>query len=447
MDGGERQGSRSTAPRPSWSDRLRRDAALRDAGALRRRVREMQQRDGVYVFVDGRRLLNFASNDYLGLAQHLDLTAALQEAAAWSGVGSTASHLVCGHHRDHARLEELAADWQKYPRALLFGSGYLANLGVLQALLRDGDLCVQDKLNHACLLDGAKYSGAELKRYPHADADAALRQLRARPEAMALLATDGVFSMDGDIAPLRSLAVAARSEDALLFVDDAHGVGVLGPYGRGSVAQAGLGVHEVPLQMITLGKALGGYGALVLGREDLIEAIEQRARPYLFTTAMPPALAAASCAAIELVRGDPSRRLRLAALVTRFRRGAAQLGLRLMDSHSAIQPVILGHNQAALDAAASLEAAGFLVPAIRPPTVAAGTARLRISLSAAHEDVHVDRLLDALATACKAASVLPGSDAAVVAPQPRGVAGGAPSPVDIPSRRALAQGQRAPHQH
>ncbi|MBB5207653.1 8-amino-7-oxononanoate synthase [Chiayiivirga flava] len=395
MDGADR------SARPSWSDRLRRDALAREATAMRRHVRQVQQRDGVFVHVDGRRLVNFSSNDYLGLAQHLDLTAALQECAAYSGVGSTASHLVCGHHREHVRLEELAAEWQKYPRALLFGSGYLANLGVLQALLRDGDLCVQDKLNHACLLDGARFSGADLKRYPHLDLDAAQRQLRTRPDATALIASDGVFSMDGDLAPLPLLALLARSEDALLYIDDAHGVGVIGPYGRGSVAQAGLGVRDVPLQMITLGKALGGYGALVLGTEELIEAIAQRARPYLFTTALPPALAAASCAAIELVRGESWRRLKLSALVKRFRRGAAQLGLPLLDSGTPIQPIVLGENQAALDASIALERAGFLVAAIRPPTVAPGSARLRVTLSAAHEETQIDALLDALEKCCK----------------------------------------------
>ena len=387
--------------RPDWTERLRQEAAAHASAGLKRRLREVQQRDGVFVTLDGKRLLNFCSNDYLGLSQHLDLTAALQRSAAFEGVGSTGSHLVCGHHREHVELQELAADWQRYPRALLFGSGYLANLGVIQALLREGDLCVQDKLNHACLIDGVRLSGAELKRYPHADLDAAQRQLRLRPEAAAMLASDGVFSMDGDLAPLSLLALLARSEKALLYVDDAHGVGVFGPYGRGSVAQAGLGVREVPLQMITLGKALGGYGAIVLGNADLIEAIEQRARPYLFTTALPPALAAASRAAIELVRKESWRRLKLASLVARFRRGAMQLGLPLLESNSPIQPIVLGDNHAALAASAALEAAGFLVAAIRPPTVAPGSARLRVTLSAAHEETQVDALLDALHVHCK----------------------------------------------
>ena len=387
--------------RPDWSERLRQEAAVHASAGLKRRLREVQQRDGVFVTVGGKRLLNFCSNDYLGLSQHLDLTAALQQSAAFEGVGSTGSHLVCGHHREHVELQDMAADWQRYPRALLFGSGYLANLGVIQALLREGDVCVQDKLNHACLIDGVRMSGAELKRYPHADLDAAQRQLRLRPEAAAMLASDGVFSMDGDLAPLNLLALLARSEKALLYVDDAHGVGVFGPYGRGSVAQAGLGVREVPLQMITLGKALGGYGALVVGSAELIDAIEQRARPYLFTTALPPALAAASRAAIELVRRESWRRLKLASLVTRFRRGGAQLGLPLLESNSPIQPIVLGDNHAALAASAALEAAGFLVAAIRPPTVAAGSARLRVTLSAAHEEAQVDALLDALHTHCK----------------------------------------------
>ena len=198
----------------------------------------------------------WCSNDYLGLASHLDSVAALQEAAAWHGIGSGGSHLVCGHHREHQQLEEELADWLGYPRALVFGSGYLANLGALQGLLRSGDLCVQDKLNHACLLDGARLAGCELKRYPHLDVEGAMRQLASRRDAPAMLATDGVFSMDGDLAPLSDLALLARSERALLYVDDAHGVGVIGSDGRGSVAQCGLGAREVPLLLVTFGMAI-----------------------------------------------------------------------------------------------------------------------------------------------------------------------------------------------
>ena len=387
--------------RPALIDRLHRASEARNAAALNRRRRTIEQREGVEVALDGRVLLNFCSNDYLGLSQHVDVVAALQEAAAWHGVGSGAAHLVSGHQREHARLEEAVAQWQGYPRALLFGSGYLANLGVLQALLGEGDVCIQDKLNHASLLDGAKLSGAELKRYPHNDIEGALRQLKSRSDAAALLATDGVFSMDGDLAPLKPLAILARSENATLYVDDAHGAGLMGPDGRGSVAHAGLGPRDVPLQLITLGKALGGYGAVLVGSDDLIEAVLQTARPYIYTTSLPPALAAASVAALGIARKDAWRRFKLTALTTRFRRGAQQLGLPLMDSNTPIQPLLLGENQAVLDAAQALEQRGFLVSAIRPPTVPEGRARLRITLSAAHSEAHVDALLHSLGEVCR----------------------------------------------
>jgi 8-amino-7-oxononanoate synthase len=387
--------------RPALTDRLTRIEREREAASLTRVRRTVDQREGVQVAVDGRVLVNFCSNDYLGLAQHVEVIGALQEAAAWHGVGSGASHLVCGHHREHARLEEAVAEWQGYPRALLFGSGYLANLGVLQALLDEGDICVQDKLNHACLLDGARLAGAELRRYPHGDIEGALRQLKARADAPALLATDGVFSMDGNLAPLKALAILARAENATLYVDDAHGAGLMGPDGRGSVAHAGLGPRDVPLQLITLGKALGGYGALVLGSESMIETILQGARSYLFTTALPPALAAASRTALGLARKDSWRRFKVTALTTRFRRGAQQLGLPLMDSNTPIQPLLLGDNATALSASQALEQRGFLVGAIRPPTVPEGRARLRITLSAAHSEAQVDALLEALGQVCR----------------------------------------------
>jgi 8-amino-7-oxononanoate synthase len=387
--------------RPSLVEGLLRAERDRAAASLQRRLRTVSQRDGVRIQVDGRELLNFSSNDYLGLAQHVEVIGALQESAAWHGVGSTAAHLVCGHHREHLRLEEAIAEWQGYPRALLFGSGYLANLGVLQALLGEGDVCVQDKLNHACLLDGARLSGADLKRYPHGDIEAAMRQLKARPEAPAMLATDGVFSMDGDLAPLKSLALLCRAENATLYVDDAHGAGVIGHDGRGSVAHAGLTPRDVPLQLITLGKALGGYGAVVAGSEQLIEAIVQSARPYLFTTALPPAIATASRIALQIARKESWRRFKLTGLTARFRRGAQQLGLPLMDSNTPIQPLLIGANQAALAASKALEERGFLVAAIRPPTVPEGRARLRITLSASHREAQVDALLDALGQVCR----------------------------------------------
>ena len=388
----------AAAPRPDLLDRLAVQTAERDSAQLRRRLRTIEHADGPWLETGGRRLLSFCSNDYLGLAQHPQLIAAFKRVADDEGVGSTSAHLICGHRAEHAMLEEALAAWTGRERALLFSTGYMANLGVLQALLTRGDLCVQDKLNHACLLDGAQLSGAELKRYPHADAAAAARQLAARGEAGALLATDGVFSMDGDVAPLRELAALCRREHATLMVDDAHGLGVLGENGAGSVRAAGLGQREVPVLMATLGKALGCAGAFVAGPAALIEGLIQFARPYIYTTAMPPALAAAALTAVQLAQTESWRRDKLTALIDRFRTGAAQLGFTLSSSTSAIQPLVLGDAQTALDAARALEQQVLLVTAIRPPTVPAGSARLRITLSAAHEEEHVDQLLDALET-------------------------------------------------
>lgn len=382
--------------RPSLLSRLAAQTAEREQANLRRRLRAIDHIDGPWLEIDGRQLLSFCSNDYLGLAQHPQLIAALKRVADDEGVGSASAHLICGHRAEHAALEEALAEWTGRERALLFSTGYMANLGVLQALLGADDICVQDKLNHACLLDGAKLSGAELKRYPHGDVGAATRQLSSRPNAAALLATDGVFSMDGDIAPLRELATLCSREQATLMVDDAHGIGVLGDEGAGSVLAAGLSQRDVPVLMATLGKALGCHGAFVAGSASLIDGLLQAARPYIYTTAMPPALAAAALAAVRLARSEHWRRERLAALIERFQLGAAQLGLDVMPSSTAIQPLLLGDADTALAAAQSLEQQGFLVSAIRPPTVPKGQARLRITLSAAHEDEHVDQLLEAL---------------------------------------------------
>jgi 8-amino-7-oxononanoate synthase len=386
------------AKRPDLIERLAVQTAERERAKLLRLRRTIDRADGPWLDVGNGRLLSFCGNDYLGLAQHPQLVAALARAAREQGVGSTSAHLICGHRSEHAELEEALAAWTGRERALLFSTGYMANLGVLQALLKRGDICVQDKLNHACLLDGATLSGAELKRYPHADVAAAARQFASRTGSAALLATDGVFSMDGDVAPLGDLAALCAQEHATLMVDDAHGLGVFGPHGAGSVGEAGLGQHEVPVLMATLGKALGCMGAFVAGPTALIEGLVQFARPYIYTTAMPPALAAAALEAVQLAQADDWRREKLFALIERFRRGAAELELPLAASASAIQPLLLGSATAALAAAQTLERRGLLVSAIRPPTVPSGQARLRITLSAAHEQAHVDRLLDALET-------------------------------------------------
>jgi 8-amino-7-oxononanoate synthase len=384
--------------RPDLLDRLAVRTAEREKQHLLRRLRTIEHAEGPWLETDGKRLLSFCSNDYLGLAQHPQLIAAFKRVADDEGIGSTSAHLICGHRAEHAALEEALADWTGRERALLFSTGYMANLGVLQSLLARGDVCVQDKLNHACLLDGAQLSGAELKRYPHADVDGAARQLSARHDAAALLATDGVFSMDGDIAPLRELAALCKREHATLMVDDAHGLGVLGERGAGSVRAANLSQRDVPVLMATLGKALGCFGAFVAGSSELVEGLIQFARPYIYTTAMPPALASAALVAVELAQEESWRREKLGALIERFRNGASQFGFALMPSTSAIQPLAFGDAQAALDAASHLEKHGLLATAIRPPTVPAGSARLRITLSAAHDESHIDRLLAALET-------------------------------------------------
>lgn len=340
-------------------------------------------------------MLAFCSNDYLGLANHPEVIAALQRGAARWGVGSGAAHLVNGHSAAHQALEEALAEFTGYPRALLFSTGYMANLGVISALAGRGDTVFEDRRNHASLLDGALLARATLRRYPHADA-AALTRL-AQTARMRLIATDGVFSMDGDLAPLPDLAAIAARTGAWLLVDDAHGLGVLGREGRGSLDHCGLGAGQVPILMGTLGKALGTFGAFVAGSHDLIETLIQRARPYIYTTATPPALAAATRVSLALARREDWRRERLATLIGRLRTGAAQLGLPLADSPTPIQPLLAGSAERALAWSAALESAGLLVTAIRPPTVPTGTARLRITLSAAHTDTDLERLLEALA--------------------------------------------------
>jgi len=374
-------------------------AARRRDGLYRRR-RTIEGALGAELTVDGRRLLGFCSNDYLGLAGDPRVARALAEATTVSGTGSGASHLVCGHHHEHHALEEELAAFTGRPRALLFSSGYLANFGTIAALVGRADAVASDRLNHASLIDGCRLSGAHLTRYQHADA-AALRDRLASAAGRRILAvTDGVFSMDGDMAPLAALAAACSEHDAWLMVDDAHGIGVVGPEGRGSVAAAGLGVEEVPVLVGTLGKAFGTAGAFVAGSEVLIETLIQHARSYIYTTALPPAIAAATRVSLRIAQEESWRRERLATLITRFRSGASQLGLQLLDSQTPIQPIMVGDPKRALKLSAELEERGLLVSAIRPPTVPDGTARLRVTLSAAHDETQVDRLLDALEILC-----------------------------------------------
>lgn len=371
-------------------------AAIEAEGLYRRR-RVVARSCGPDIELEGRRLLNFCGNDYLGLADHPEVTAALRRAADRYGVGSGASHLVCGHGPAHHALEEELAEFTGYPRALLFSTGYMANLGTIAALAGRGDWVFEDRLNHASLLDGARLSGARLKRFAHGDGDALRVALAECPAPGRLIASDGVFSMDGDLAPLPELCRQASAADAWLMVDDAHGLGVVGPSGRGVCEHFGVGVDEVAILVGTLGKALGTFGAFVAGAEALVEYLIQGARSYVYTTALPPAVAEATRVSLRLARQESWRRDKLRSLVARFRSGAAQLGLRLMDSATPIQPIVIGANEAAMRASQALLQSGFLVGAIRPPTVPAGSARLRVTLTAAHDEQQVDRLLDALA--------------------------------------------------
>jgi 8-amino-7-oxononanoate synthase len=373
-------------------------AALRERKAcgLYRSRQVIDGPQGVEVCADGRVLLSFCSNDYLGLANHPAVVAAFHRGLDEYGAGSGAAHLITGHSRAHHALEEELADFTGRPRALLFSTGYMANLGAMAALVGRGDRVFEDYSNHASLLDGARISGARLVRYRHGDVQDLGQRLQSAPAGEYLVATDGVFSMDGDTAPLGQLAAIAARQAAWLLVDDAHGLGVVGPGGRGTVAQAGLGLEQVPVLVGTLGKAFGTFGAFVAGAEELIETLIQQARTYIYTTAPPPSLAAASRAALQLVRDGDGRREQLARLVQRFRAGAAQLGVHLSDSVTPIQPLLVGAAPTALRLSEALRARGILVTAIRPPTVPEGSARLRITLSAAHTETQVDRLLEAL---------------------------------------------------
>jgi len=370
--------------------------AERRAADLYRQRPLLESPQGPEVVVDGQRLLAFCSNDYLGLANHPEVVAAWQAGAGRWGVGGGASHLVIGHSTPHHQVEEALADLTGRPRALLFSTGYMANLGAITALVGQGDTVLQDRLNHASLLDGGLLSGARFNRYLHND-PASLASRLDKAVGNTLVVTDGVFSMDGDLADLPALADVARARGAWLMVDDAHGLGTLGAQGGGIVEHFGLGVDDVPVLIGTLGKACGTSGAFVAGSEELIEALVQFARPYIYTTSQPPALACATLKSLELLRREGWRREHLAALIRQFREGAQQIGLELMDSPTPIQPIVIGDSAQALRLSRMLRERGLLVTAIRPPTVPAGSARLRVTLSAAHSEAQVQLLLNALA--------------------------------------------------
>ncbi len=359
-----------------------------------RRVAEGPQ--GAERVIDGKQVVSFCSNDYLGLANHPAVIAAFTKAADEYGIGSGAAHLINGHTRAHHALEEELAEFTGRERALLFSTGYMANLGVVSALLGRGDAVFEDRLNHASLLDAGLLSGARFVRYPHRDVDELQRKLATRTRGEKLILSDGVFSMEGDIAPIGELADVAANYDAWLMIDDAHGFGVLGESGRGALEHLHVNSHSVPILVGTLGKALGTFGAFVAGSEALIEMLIQQARTYIYTTAPPPALAEATRAALRVSRNEAWRRDKMRALIERFRSGAEQLGLSLMSSETPIQPVLIGDAVKAKAISDALFEEGLLVTAIRPPTVPRGTARLRITLSAAHIEEQVDRLLEAL---------------------------------------------------
>jgi len=370
--------------------------AERRCADLYRQPPLVQGPQGPEVVVDGQRLLAFCSNDYLGLANHPEVIAAWQAGAERWGVGGGASHLVIGHSAPHHAVEEALAELTGRPRALLFSTGYMANLGAITALVGQGDTVLQDRLNHASLLDGGLLSGARFNRYLHNDA-ASLANRLGKATGNTLVVTDGVFSMDGDLADLPALATVARASGAWLMVDDAHGLGTLGTQGGGIVEHFGLGIEDVPVLIGTLGKACGTAGAFVAGSEELIEALVQFARPYIYTTSQPPALACATLKSLELLRHETWRREHLAALIRQFRQGAENIGLQLMDSPTPIQPILIGDSAQALKLSGMLRERGLLVTAIRPPTVPAGSARLRVTLSAAHSEAQVQLLLNALA--------------------------------------------------
>lgn len=373
---------------------------VESARQLRRR-RVVEGAHAVLLRIEGQDCVNFCSNDYLGLAAHPAVVQALQQAAARHGVGSGASAYISGWNREHAALEEELADFLQRPRALLFSSGYLCNTGVINALIGKADHAFSDALNHASLIDGCRLSGAAIHRYAHADvADLAAQLERVKGAGHRMLLTDALFSMDGDRAPLAALAALARRHDAWLMVDDAHGFGVLGPQGRGSAVTLDLGTDEIPVLVATLGKALGGFGAVVSGSEDLVEYLAQRTRSAIFTTALPPALAAAMRVSLRLLHEEEWRRGRLHMLIARFRAGAAALKLPLAPTDTPIQPLIVGDEGRALALSAALQSRGILVSAIRPPTVPVGSSRLRITLSAGHSEQQVDTLLEALGEVC-----------------------------------------------
>jgi 8-amino-7-oxononanoate synthase len=372
----------------------------RDAGLYRRRS-IVSSAQAVRLTVNGQSLLSFSSNDYLGLANHPDIKKAFVNATEHYGVGSGSAHLISGHSQLHHECELRLAEFTGRDRALLFSNGYMANLAIASALVGRHDVIFQDKLNHASLIDAAKISGAKLKRYRHNDLAHLESQLESsqadnNTSVRQLVMTDGVFSMDGDCADLEQISRIAGQSSSCCMVDDAHGFGVLGATGAGLLEQCGLGQQQVPILMATLGKAIGTSGAFVAGSDALIETLIQQARPYIYTTASPPAIAAATLCSLEIVKRDNWRREKLQEQIAYFRQRMESTEFELMPSKTAIQPIVVGDNNNALALSEKLLGSGIQVSAIRPPTVPVGSARLRITLSASHEKADIDQLIQAL---------------------------------------------------
>ena len=375
---------------------IKKELQQRKANHLYRKRRISDGPQQPEMIIDGKQVTSFCSNDYLGLANHTDVKAAFIKGVEQYGTGSGAAHLINGHSRAHHALEDELAEFSGYPRALLFSTGYMANLGLAQALIGRGDTVLEDRLNHASLLDGGLLSGARLMRYQHNTAEDLDAKLATRSSGEKLVLTDGVFSMDGDIAEVPALVNVCRKHDAWLMLDDAHGFGVLGANGRGTLEHHGVSTADVPIYMATLGKALGTAGAFIAGSDELIETLIQQARTYIYTTASPPAIAEAARASLNMIKSQPDLRDRLNDNIRYFRSCCENMDIALTNSQTAIQPVIIGDTKSTLEISEQLLAQGLLITAIRPPTVPEGTARLRITLSAAHSHAHIDKLISSL---------------------------------------------------
>ncbi|MCP4777430.1 MAG: 8-amino-7-oxononanoate synthase [Planctomycetaceae bacterium] len=381
-----------------WREQLIQQHRSRVTANTWRERQATQDAVGRELKVNGKTYLNFCSNDYLGLANHPALAAAATDTIQKRGTGAAASHLICGHQDIHQQLENELAAFVGAEKAIAFSTGYMANLAVPQTFLERGDLVLQDRLNHASLIDAGRFCEANLKRYRHLDFAHAQTILLKSNANKKLLTTDGVFSMDGDQAPLHELTEICRQTETLLLIDDAHGFGVLGETGAGSLEQHGIGVGGGVLMLGTLGKAAGSFGAFIAGDAVYIDSLIQRARSYIYTTALPPSIAAATRAAIQIFQTEPERREKLNANIHYFRQAVGDLPLKLLDSKTAIQPILLGDSETALKVTSLLQQHGLWITAIRPPTVPEGTARIRITISCEHHQSDLDQLIAALSS-------------------------------------------------